>query len=300
MLAAPMPTISWSGSTSSPRRAAKAVAVAMVSVSDTSVMPTAAMSSGPDVLDARPGERRRRHTLGQGADRVARPPPARSSTADTTVAPTTATRTAGNRLVNRGSTSNTRQRRQAEDQRGRIGLVQASEERLHLVDERVGVGREAEQLRELPDDDRDAEAVHVPDLHLARRAGRRRTRACRAPNPISMSPTRMAIMPANTMALPGSPVTDQRRDGREDQGRDRRVGPEHEHPRRAEHRVADQAGDGRVEPGDRGKPGQLGVGHALGHEDGGQDDAGHEVGAQPRPLVGAQGANAGHPTLDHR
>ena len=49
-LAAPMPIISWSGSTSSPRRAAKLVAVAMVSVSDTRVMPTAAIRSGPTSL----------------------------------------------------------------------------------------------------------------------------------------------------------------------------------------------------------------------------------------------------------
>ena len=47
MFEAPMPTISWSGFTSSPRRAAKLVAVAMVSVNDTSVIPTAPMSSGP-------------------------------------------------------------------------------------------------------------------------------------------------------------------------------------------------------------------------------------------------------------
>ena len=50
MLAAPIPIISWSGSTSSPRRAAKLAAVAMVSVSDTRVMPTAAMRRGPTSL----------------------------------------------------------------------------------------------------------------------------------------------------------------------------------------------------------------------------------------------------------
>ena len=40
--AVPIPIISWSGSTSSPRRAAKLEAVAIVSVSDTSVIPAAA------------------------------------------------------------------------------------------------------------------------------------------------------------------------------------------------------------------------------------------------------------------
>ena len=50
MFAAPMPIISWLGSTSSPRRAAKLVAVAIVSVKETSVMPIAAMSRGTTSL----------------------------------------------------------------------------------------------------------------------------------------------------------------------------------------------------------------------------------------------------------
>ena len=43
----------------------------------------------------------------------------------------------------------------------------------------------------------------------------------------------------------------QRDDRREDQRRDRRVRPEHEHPRRPEHGVADEAADRRVQPVDR-------------------------------------------------
>ena len=106
MFAAPMPIISWSASTSSPRRAAKLVAVAMVSVSDTSVMPMAATKSGPTSLVCVHG------TLGSGmpwgrAPTVATPWAARSNTADTTVAPTTATRMAGIRGTNRGRTSST-------------------------------------------------------------------------------------------------------------------------------------------------------------------------------------------------
>ena len=45
--AAPMPIISWFGSTSSPRRAPKLDEVAIVSARETSVIPTAATSSGP-------------------------------------------------------------------------------------------------------------------------------------------------------------------------------------------------------------------------------------------------------------
>ena len=83
---------------------------------------------------------------------------------------------------------------------------------------------------------------------------------------------------------PGRRRDEQRRDRREDQRRDRRVGPEHEDARRPEERVADEAGDRRVQAGDRRQAGQLGVGHALRHEDGGEDEAGDEVGAQPAPL----------------
>ena len=46
-LAAPIPIISWLASTSSPRRAAKLVDVAIVSASDTNVIPRAAASSTP-------------------------------------------------------------------------------------------------------------------------------------------------------------------------------------------------------------------------------------------------------------
>ena len=42
------------------------------------------------------------------------------------------------------------------------------DELAHLLDEAVGVGREPEELRQLPDDDDDRQAVHVADLDLAR------------------------------------------------------------------------------------------------------------------------------------
>jgi hypothetical protein len=48
--AAPMPIISWFGSNSSPRRAAKLDAVAIVSVGETSTMPMAASSNGTTSL----------------------------------------------------------------------------------------------------------------------------------------------------------------------------------------------------------------------------------------------------------
>ncbi len=47
-------------------------------------------------------------------------------------------------------------------------LIEVAEELLQLFEERVGVGREPEELRQLADDDRDRQPVHVADLHLAR------------------------------------------------------------------------------------------------------------------------------------
>ena len=47
-------------------------------------------------------------------------------------------------------------------------LVEVLEELADLVAEAVGVGGEAEELRQLADDDGDGEPVHVADLHLAR------------------------------------------------------------------------------------------------------------------------------------
>ena len=43
-----------------------------------------------------------------------------------------------------------------------------------------------------------------------------------------------------------------------------------------------------------GKPGQLCVGHALGHEDRCQDDAGDEVVMEPAPLISARRAQSRH------
>jgi hypothetical protein len=69
-----MPTISWSGSTSSPRREAKFVAVAIVSVSDTSMMPTAPIRSGPTSDHFIHGSAGTGTPLGQSTDSL---PPAR-------------------------------------------------------------------------------------------------------------------------------------------------------------------------------------------------------------------------------
>ena len=105
-LDAPTPIISALASTSSPRRAAKLDAVAMVSVSDTIVMPTAPTmraTASDALVHGRDG-------VGKpwgNVPTVFTPSSARPSRADTTVTPTMATSTAGIRVVIRGSTSRT-------------------------------------------------------------------------------------------------------------------------------------------------------------------------------------------------
>ena len=104
--AVPSPIISWSGRTSSPRRAPKLVEVAIVSVSETRAIPSAASSSGPMSLACVHG------TCGVGspcgsAPTVSTPFAERSSTAETRVAPTMAIRMAGSLRVTRGSTTRT-------------------------------------------------------------------------------------------------------------------------------------------------------------------------------------------------
>ena len=163
-LAVPIPIISWFGSTSSPRRAAKLVDVAIVSVSDTKVMPMAAANSGPTSPmsvhgNGRSGQalRKRPHRGdGQVEDRGHH---GRTDHGD---------EHRRDRSSDAGEHEQDGQRDQAEHQRRRVALVESVEERPHLLDEAVGVGREPAQLGQLADDDGDRQPVHVSDLDLLR------------------------------------------------------------------------------------------------------------------------------------
>ena len=285
-LAAPTPIISWSGLTSSPRRAAKLVAVAIVSVSETRVMPSAASSSAgtsPALVQGRPGV----GTPWGSEPTVATPWSARPKAAETTVAATTPTRIAGRRLVRSGSTSRMREDREPEDERRGVGLAEAVDERLQLAEERVGVGREAEQLRQLPDDDRDPEAVHVADLDLFGEQVGDEAELAEAEADLDQADEDREHARQDDRR-PRVSGDQQRRDRGEDQRRDRGVGPEHQDPRGPEERVADQAGDRRVEAGDRRQAGELRVGHPLRHEDRGEHEPGDQVGASRRARVVAE------------
>ena len=218
---------------------------------------------------------------------------ARSKTAVATVAPTTATRTAGIVRVKRGSTSRTANVIKPSTNAVELRSSNPLEERPHLVDEAVGVGREPAQLGQLADDDGDRQPVHVADLDLLREQIGDEAEL-RDPEPDQDQPDHDRHHPGERDGRLRIACDGERHDGGEDQRRHRRVRPEHEHARRTHQRIPDEAGNGRVEPGHRRQAGQLGVGHALRYQDRRQHHPGHEIGAQPHALVAAERPDAGH------
>ena len=250
MFDAPMPTISWLGSISSPRRAAKAVAVAIVSVSDTSVMPSAATKSGTRSLVLGPWHRRRRNTLGQWPGHLDAHGGESEHGGDD--GGTDHGDEHGRDLLGEAGQHEQEDEHRAPEEEGPgVGLVEVGDELTDLVDEAVGVGGEAEELGELADDDRDAEAVHVADLHLLREQVGDEAELSEAEADLD-EPDHDRHHPGQCDGL--ARVTagnEQRGDRGEDQRRHRRIGTEHQHAGRPEDGVADQAGDGRVEARDR-------------------------------------------------
>ena len=141
------------------------------------------------------------------------------------------------------------------------------EEGLELRPEALGVGREAEQLGQLADDDDERQPVHVAHLHLVGQEVGHEAEAGESHADLDEGDDHGQH--AGQGDGPVGVAPDQQRDqGGEDHRRDGRVGAEHQDPRRPEDGVSDQASDGRVEAGDGWKAGQLGVGHPLGNQDG--------------------------------
>ena len=191
MLAAPIPTISWSGSTSSPRARREADAVAIVSVSDDERDARApATSSGTTSRRLGPREARRREALRAARRPCATPWSARSSTADDRGRADDGDQDGRDAAASiaRAARSSDGEHAEADEQRRSRSPGRGPRRTPDLVEEAVGVGREPEELRQLADDDRQGQAVHVADLDLASRAGRRRSRASRRPSPISITP----------------------------------------------------------------------------------------------------------------
>ena len=163
-LAAPIPIISPLPSTSWPVRAANADAVEIVSVSATSAIPSApATSSG-------------RSDTGFGTVSGGKPLGERAHQRDAVVGQVEHRRRgdrdddrdqhAGHLRQPATEREDQRQADQADRDRraDRLARREPVDERVRLVDQSVGVGREAEQLRQLADQDRQRQPVHVADL----------------------------------------------------------------------------------------------------------------------------------------
>ena len=163
MLAEPIPIISLFGLTRSPRRALNDVDRAMVSVSDTSVIPTAATSSDATSPMSVQGTVGRGQPLGKGANR-----------ADVEVEDGGGDGGADHRDENRRDRAGEARQheqhgeRDEPDAEGRgVALVEVGHELAYFLDKGVSVRREPAELRQLPDDDDDRQSVHVADLDLA-------------------------------------------------------------------------------------------------------------------------------------
>ena len=74
-------------------------------------------------------------------------------------------------------------------------------------------------------------------------------------------------------------------------------GPKHEHARRAEDGVPDEATDRRVQARHCRETGELRIRHALRNEDRGEHQPGDQVGPHPRPLVLARSPNGRDPAF---
>ena len=212
----PTPIISWSGSTSSPRRAAKLEDVAMVSVSDTSVMPTAAgqrAHRGPEKFVH--GKRRASGCPAGSVPTVATPSARQIEHRRHDRRSDDGDQHGGNHSGDPGEQEQHAEDRQRRSRASRSGSRRGcSKNRTDLLEEPVGVDGEPEQLRELADDDRDGRGRSGSRPGPRSTAGRRRTRAWPRPRPISIRPTSSANIPARAMAVEGSSTGEQRCDRR--------------------------------------------------------------------------------------
>ena len=295
-LAAPMPIISWLASTSWPVRAANADEVEMVSVSDTSVMPSA---PGHQQRTGRPSSTLgtvnggkpwgsvadQRHALARRGRRRRRP----------RWPPTTATSTPGTlgaTLAEHQDDRPGRPRPTASAAATVSPSATPSTKPRELVDEAVGVDGEAEELGQLAHQDREGEPVHVADLgRLGEQVGDEAELADAGADHADGDEDRQHRRERDRLRRIAVGA-DQREDRRRDHRPERRVRAEDEDARRPEHGVAEQAHDRGVEAGDRRQAGQLRVGHALGHQQRGQHEAGHDVLGQPGAVVGAERRDA--------
>ena len=288
--AAPSAIISRFGSTSSPSLAAYVRESTLVSANATSAIDTAAAASRGGRRRARSADRARA-TPGQGTDDLDVPVRPKIVTAsephDRDEHPRHDRRQAlaGDDDHDRGDAD--RERRD-----DGLPVRDPSHEGGRLVQQPLGVGREAEDLRELAHDHGERDPVQVAE------SDREREQVGQVAEPEQSGQheegaghqRRHAGEGEGLLGVAGRERHDRDRDDR----RERRVGAEHQDPRRPEDRVDEQGHDRRVQAGDRREAGGLRVPHAHRDEEGGQHEAGDQVIPQPRPLVRTQDRQARH------
>ena len=170
------------------------------------------------------------------------------------------------------------------------------EEGHRLRHEAAGVGGEAEQLGQLADEDDDREAGQVACAHGVGEQVRDEAELSQA-RPDGDQPHQEGQHPRQRDSRVRV-ASREGQDGGRDHGAQGGVRAQDQDWRGAHERVGDEADDGGIEPGDGGQPGQLRVGHPLGHEERHEHDARDQVTREPGTLVRTHGAQAWNPVLD--
>ncbi len=173
---------------------------------------------------------------------------------------------------------------------GRDGLAgcQAIDELARFVNEPVRIDRKAEKLRQLSDEDREGEAVHVADLGRLREQVGNEAELCDPGQDRDRSDQQREHRGECDRPLRAAARPEDGKDGCRDHRPERGVRPEDENPRGAERRVADQAENRGVEARDRRQARELRVGHPLRDQQSREDEPGGDILAQPGTTIGRE------------
>ena len=172
--------------------------------------------------------------------------------------------------------------------------------REHLVDDSPRLAQravrgdgEAEELRDLAQQHRQRDAVHVAVADRLREQLGDEAETCEARGNADDAGDDCHHSGQRDRAL--RLARRKRQHDREDHGRERRVRAQDENAARTEQGVREQRHDGRVEAVDTRHAGCLGVRDADRHEHGRHDETGHKVVPQPGRLVLTQSVQPGKP-----
>ena len=157
---------------------------------------------------------------------------------------------------------------------------------------------EAEDLGQLADQHRQRNAVHVPVADGLGQEFGDESQASQ-PNQNAHGPGHNRHHPGDGDGARGVAAR-QRQDDGEDDGGQRRVGPQHEDAAGTEQRVGQQRHNRRVESVDARHARCHRIGDPDGHQHRGQHQTGHEIVTQPRQLVAAQGLQTRQPAYPAR